>query len=227
MEIPLQRSLPITVIPCCVDIENFNPASIVDTDKAALREKLGIEPTTTVLSYVGSVGTWYLLPEMVHFFSRWLLKIPNSVFLFITPDNPSSIMIAADAKGIAADRVIIRSSSRADMPLHISISDYSLFFIRPSFSKQASSPTKLGEILAMGIPVICNRGVGDVAESVEGHSVGWVLDALQVEEYDRVIAKVDLTAFDATQIRAAALAQYSLKEGVRQYAGVYQRLIPS
>jgi glycosyltransferase involved in cell wall biosynthesis len=219
--------LPITVIPCCVDIENFNPASIVDTDKAALREKLGIEPTTTVLSYVGSVGTWYLLPEMVHFFSRWLLKIPNSVFLFITPDNPSSIMIAADAKGIAADRVIIRSSSRADMPLHISISDYSLFYIRPSFSKQASSPTKLGEILAMGIPVICNRGVGDVAESVEGHSVGWVLDTLQVEEYDRVIANVDQTAFDATHIRSAALAQYSLKEGVRQYAGVYQRLIPS
>ena len=226
-EIPVQRSLPITVIPCCVDVEHFNPASIVDADKAALREKLGIEPTTTVLSYVGSVGTWYLLPEMMLFFNRWLYKFPDSIFLFITPDNPASILIEAEANGISADRIIIRSSSRTDMPLHISISDYSLFFIRPSFSKQASSPTKLGEILAMGIPVICNRGVGDVAESVEGHSVGWVLDTLQVEEYDRVIANVDQTAFDATHIRSAALAQFSLDEGVRQYAGVYQRLIPS
>ena len=34
----------------------------------------------------------------------------------------------------------------------------------PSFSKKASCPTKMGEIMNLGVPVICNKGVGDVEE---------------------------------------------------------------
>lgn len=224
-EIPSKRALPITVIPCCVDTTHFDPRSINDTDKKLLRHMLGIKSNTTVLSYVGSVDTWYMLPEMLHLFSRWLLQLPDSIFLFITPDPPQLIMNASSAIGISSNRIVIRSAIRSEMPLHISISDYSLFFIRPSFSKQASSPTKLGELMAMGVPVICNGGVGDVAEFVQDSSVGCVVDLFNELEYDRVIAEAIQTTFDKTRIREAAVAQFSLDSGVRQYASVYEQLI--
>jgi hypothetical protein len=51
--------------------------------------------------------------------------------------------------------------------LNISLFDTSIFFIRPTYSKKASSPTKQGEIMAMGIPLICNYGVGDTDEIVK------------------------------------------------------------
>ncbi|MEI9956314.1 MAG: hypothetical protein WDM90_08440 [Ferruginibacter sp.] len=51
------------------------------------------------------------------------------------------------------------------MPLLLSLSQFSVFFIKPCYSKQSSSPTKHGEIMAMGIPLITNSGVGDVEKN--------------------------------------------------------------
>jgi len=42
------------------------------------------------------------------------------------------------------------------------LSNASLFFIKPVWSKKASSPTKLAELMGLGIPVFSNSGVGDV-----------------------------------------------------------------
>ena len=38
-----------------------------------------------------------------------------------------------------------------------------LCFILPAFSKRASAPTKLGEMLGCGLPVVANP-IGDVAQ---------------------------------------------------------------
>ena len=37
-----------------------------------------------------------------------------------------------------------------------------IFFIKPTFSKKASMPTRLGEYLASGVPCLCNTGIGDI-----------------------------------------------------------------
>lgn len=50
----------------------------------------------------------------------------------------------------------------------------------------ASSPTKHGEIMAMGIPVITNAGVGDVKEIVLQNEAGYVLESLNGDEYRQV-----------------------------------------
>ena len=48
----------------------------------------------------------------------------------------------------------------------VSACDAALFFIRSCYSKQASCPTKFGECLACGVPVVANGGVGDVGETL-------------------------------------------------------------
>ena len=49
-------------------------------------------------------------------------------------------------------------------------------FIKPFYSKIASSPTKYAESLAMGIPVISNRGIGDIDELTEYLEAGKIID---------------------------------------------------
>ena len=67
------------VIPCCTDENLFQSKNISDK-----REELGIKKDDFILSYVGSIGTWYMLDEMLDFFKVLNEKKPNAKFLFIT-----------------------------------------------------------------------------------------------------------------------------------------------
>src|SRR5438552_13503857 len=98
--------------------------------------------------------------EMMNFFAAMKTKIPGAIFLFITHDNHEKILRMAASKGIAADDIRIQSASRNEVTLYLSVSDWSIFFIKDVYSKKASSPTKQAEIMAMGIPIICND-IGD------------------------------------------------------------------
>ena len=45
---------------------------------------------------------------------------------------------------------------------YIGVSDFSIFLYYLFFQKKHPPPTKMGEIMNLGIPIICNTGVGDV-----------------------------------------------------------------
>jgi hypothetical protein len=120
-----------------------------------------------VLSYIGSIGTWYLLDEMLHFFSHLKQKVPFAKFLFLTPDNKNDILEKATKYNLTKEDFIIQFTQRKNIPKIAHASDYSIFFIKPAYSKKSSSPTKMGELLAMGIPLICNNNVGDVEEIIK------------------------------------------------------------
>ena len=40
----------------------------------SLKETLGISDDDFVISYLGSIGTWYMLPEMLDFFKKLGLR---------------------------------------------------------------------------------------------------------------------------------------------------------
>jgi glycosyltransferase involved in cell wall biosynthesis len=212
----------ITVIPCCVDMELFDPEKIRDTQLETLRKALQIEKKNTVLGYVGSIGTWYMLEEMLDFFKVQFEKNEQLLFLFITNEPIATIYKIAVKKGIPKTALRIASTTHKYVPLHIALFDFSVFFIRPSFSKQASSPTKQGELMAMGVPVICNNKVGDTASIVNTHHSGKIVEDFDHESY----AKIELTNtdFDAANIRQQADKVFGLKNGVVAYWKVYSDL---
>ncbi len=219
------QPVPVKVIPCCADLEHFSRTNINQNELSKYRTELGISENDFVVSYLGSVGTWYLPDEMLCFFKRLLLKKPDAKFLFITGDNPSEILGRAEKLNIPKDKFIIRKASRKEVPYFILLSKFSLFFIQPLFSKKGSSPTKHGEILGMGIPVVCNSGVGDVDRIVRDTQSGLLVEKFDDAEYDKIISQIDsLLQTTPEKLRAAAEKYYSLEEGVKKYLAVYNRL---
>lgn len=216
----LKSSPPeIEVIPCCVDLDLFDPNSTNSQDK---RSALGISDDTFVLGYVGSIGTWYMLPEMLDYFKSLLENRPDARFLFVTGESPSKIESLAESKGISKDHLIIHSALHKDVPAYISIMNMSIFFIRSSYSKKASSPTKQGEIMAMGIPLVCNSGIGDTDEIVRKYHAGTVIDSFNQESYKEAIhsSKKENTK----EIIHGAYEYFSLDEGVKKYLKVYKSI---
>jgi glycosyltransferase involved in cell wall biosynthesis len=143
----------VTVIPCCVDLGIFNPAKVTVEKQAALRTTLGLSANDYIVLYLGSIGTWYLWNDMVSFYKKIKAQRPSAKFLVLTPDQH---LVNGD------DSFIVLAAAREEVPVYISISNLSVCFIKPSFSKKGSSATKMAEVLAMGIPVVTNAGWGDV-----------------------------------------------------------------
>ncbi len=223
---------PIQVIPCCVDTNLFRDleggirnAELKNSipENAKTPPSVAGEPIT--ISYLGSLGTWYLLDEMLLFFKRLLHYRPGSQFLFITPDDPAMIQQAAMRLGIPVSQLRIQKAERKEVPVLLAQSQLSIFFIKPSYSKKASSPTKMGEILAMGIPVICNANVGDANYLMETYNAGGLVHEFSETEFDRVIAQLDAyLQLSPTSLRQTALDYFELQKGVDLYEEVYKKV---
>lgn len=215
--------VPIAVIPCCADLQHFNRNAVSEQRTNEVREQLNINPTDYVLTYLGSLGTWYMCKEMMDFAHQLQAHKPNMVFLLITSDKPDSVHRLATQYGIHNLRVV--AANREDVPAYLSVSSASVFFIKPTFSKQASSPTKMGELLGMGIPIVANAGVGDVDAIIADTHSGVVVNQFTAQEYDKAIAELDkLSLLPPEHFTNAAQAYYSLEMGVERYAKVYEAL---
>jgi len=219
------HKIPIQVIPCCADLEHFSLERIKPDDQQRLRTELNISTTDFVISYLGSIGTWYLLDEMMDFFSCLVTQIPRAKFLFITPDDASIILEKARQKGIDEKKLIIRTASRKEVPVFLSLSALSIYFIKPAYSKKASSPTKTAEILGLGIPIITNAGIGDSAELLEKSGTGLLISTFDTENYLCIIKQFSvLLSVDKRKMIAVSHAHFSLNKGVELYQSVYDQL---
>ena len=96
----LPHQAPIEVIPCCTDTNIFAKDKIKKEQANGFKQALNISDNDYILSYLGSVGTWYMLNEMLDFFKTLLKTKPNAKFLFISQDNPNEIKRKAEEKGI-------------------------------------------------------------------------------------------------------------------------------
>ncbi|RDC64106.1 glycosyltransferase [Adhaeribacter pallidiroseus] len=218
------KTAPIQVIPCSADFDLF--ALITPEQRTKSRNLLKINQDALVLSYLGSVGVWYMLDEMLMLFARIKENYKDAVFLFITPEPANVILAAAHKFNLKDTDFIIRSATRKEVPLYTSASNINVFFIKQSYSKIASSPTKLGEILAMGLPVICNSKVGDVEEIINYTNSGYVIDTFDKENYDKIVDLIPSLLQNIPQmIRDKSFSYYDLNKAIEKYASIYEYLV--
>ena len=220
-----EMTAPITVIPCCADFDHF----VVPADAArqAMRADLGIAPDALVLSYLGSLGTWYMLDEMLRLFAAAVRQRDDVQLLFITRDwrdEHEALLNSMDLQALR-HRIHVRSASRDQVPLLLGASDIMLSFIKPAYSKMASSPTKLAEAFALGIPVISSAGVGDVDQITLDMDAGAVIDLNDIQAFDKLASELDLIrAKGGPGLRARARKRFGLEVAEASYRQVYAEL---
>jgi len=213
---------PIEVIPCCVDLQRFRPDPI---GRADARRQLGAGDRL-VLVYSGTLGSWYRAEDMARLFSAIRRRRP-ALFAVYTRSDPAIMHEAFARQGVAADDVQVRPVAPRDMPRFLAAGDAAVSFIQPAFSKAASSPTKVAEYLAVGLPVVMNRGIGDSDILIDREPAVVDAGALQPDQVE--VAADRLLALDprlaAVVARQAAERWFSLdRVGVTRYRELYERL---
>lgn len=213
---------PHAVIPCSADLRVFHPST--DARIAARRELgWGEEPA---LVYAGSLGSWYRLEEMLDLFLVAREALPGLRFLILTPQ----LRVARDAIQArqVGDRVVARRVLPDEIPRHLAACDAGICFIGPHGSKIASSPTKFGEYLATGLPVITNPWIGD-ARDLAGEPPWILVDEFSTTTYREAAEHLRALMADPFGMRQTACAlarrEFALETAVDRYHGLYLEVL--
>jgi len=133
------------------------------------------------------------------------------------------------ARGIGEDQFTIRSVAASDVPSYLAAGDVGLSFIKPCFSKIASSPTKNGEYLACGLPLIINAGIGDSDSLVIDWQAGVLIKELNEPSFDRAYGELKgFTNNNGVKAKARQVAERLFDLDTiagERYAGLYEKVL--
>jgi glycosyltransferase involved in cell wall biosynthesis len=224
---PIKNPAPITVIPCCTDFTLFDPNTIERSTTIRLRKSLDIPSESFVLGYIGGISTWYMPAEMFGFFNALLDLRPDAYFLIITQEDKEQLIYLAQSNNVPLHKIRVTRTDRKNTPEYLSVFDASVFFIKQAFSKQASSPTKMGELMCMDIPMVSNTGVGDTAEMIRDTGSGAVISNFNQEAYKEAAITL-LKVFNSKKpgrIRKEGIKLFGLPQGGKKYMEMYHHLL--
>ncbi|MDT4952886.1 MAG: hypothetical protein QOJ02_1024 [Acidobacteriota bacterium] len=219
------RNVPHEVVPCCADLEKFR----VDlSSRLGRRAELNVQDKFLVV-YSGSIGSWYLTDQMADLFKTLLEMRPDAHFLWLTPGDHNSIKALMRERGVTTTQYTVRSVQSAEVPSYLSASDVGIAFYRPGFSKLATSPVKVAEYLACGLPVIINAGIGDSDALVTREGVGALVSNFATEEYTNAVKTVIglLHDVEAVRRRSRGVSEklFDVRGvGLERYARLYEQV---
>jgi len=121
---------------------------------------------------------------------------------------------------VPREKISFVSADRDEVPAFLTMAHASVIFIRADLSKAGCSPTKLAELFACGVPVIANRGVGDMDRIIDPETNGSVLTSDLSDDSLRDAVKRLLSIAKVVPIRENS-RRFDLPAGVAKYASVY------
>ncbi|MBT5400153.1 glycosyltransferase [bacterium] len=214
-----QSDKDIYVIPTCTNLDVFKPKYVSDIE---VKNRFDL-----VLGYIGSVGTFYLFDEVLKSIKALNENKIKTKLLIINRGQHDYIKSKIDEAGISKKNIELKSVPYEKVSEEINKVDAGIFYIKPTFSKRSSSPTRLGEFLGCGKPCISNYGVGDTQKVLENNNVGVVLNGFSDNDHKMGVTKLVKLVNDpgiASRCVDVAKDVYSLDIGVDCYNEIYSKV---
>lgn len=212
------------IIPSCVDISRFTGS---DSKDNAFLARHNLE-NRFIFVYLGKIGTWYMLDQMLDFFATSREIFTNPIFLFLTPDSQDFIVHMASAKGLSEQYIKVVEPAYSQIPEFLKNADCGITFINP-YRRYNSSPIKFGEYLASGLPVVINAGIGDTDKIIEKEGTGVIVRSFSNADY-LTTARQLKQLFGARngikqRCKYVASKYLLLEDGIKRYQDIYSKLL--
>lgn len=188
-----------------------------------IRKKYNISNDSFLFLYVGSLGTKYAVKEMEIIYEEFSKKRKSSCII-LTGDKNYLEQIIPNYKD---KNIIIKKVKPQEVSQYISAADIGFALIYPMFSMKGAVPTKLGEYLLCGLPVIASKGIGDTERILQNFPECYLFDhsldlKKQLPEINAFIKHSVLA--DKEKIREKALQYFSLESAAESYMKAFEKL---
>ena len=134
-----------------------------------------------------------------------------------------------ELRGLTKDDFRVTKIDPGEIPRHLRAADVALAIMLPSFARRSTSPTKLAEYFAAGLPVIVTAGIGDVDAHVAESRGGVLLRSFDEAAYNEALDAIEELRRDpclAARCQAEARLRYDLREvGGKRYLRLYEAIL--
>lgn len=213
------------VIPCCADLERFRFDAQA---RARRRQELGLTDQFTIV-YSGSLAGWNLTEKMADFFASFVRRNTRTHLLWLTTGSHTRVRELMSSRGVGEDHFSVLAVAAAGVPSYLAAADAGLAFVKSCFSRLAASPTKNGEYLACGLPLIINAGVGDTDALVNDWRAGVLVSEFSEEQYALAADSIEaMAAAPGARDKARRVAEqlFDLETvAAERYASLYQSVL--
>lgn len=148
------------VVPCCVG------SIATGSKRQVLRKDWGIADDETVIVYSGTTAAYQHLHDLtIPFMKVMAAQNPKVRLAFLSSEleKIKKLLIDADAYN---ERVILKSMPQQDVADALTACDIGILVRKPTLVNQVANPVKIAEYMAAGLPLIIERGVGGVADTL-------------------------------------------------------------
>ena len=220
---------PFEVIPCCVDLDRFTLPD--QAARTAAKARLGFAGRRVVV-HIGAIDGWVPTQEAARVMAAAYHRDPRTTIVVLTQSPTAPAMQRAlEAEGVVVDgdRCVIRGAAPDAVPAYLQAADVGLALYKAGVAKVCSSPTRLAEYLASGVPVLGSAGIGDMDTVIVDDRTGVVLTAWDPATVARAWADMETLERDPnlpTRCRRSAETRFHLREiaGAR-YRRLYRRVM--
>ncbi len=221
------EELKINVIPCCVDLNHFDYKIVNQESKILYEKKYNLKKEDLVICYLGSLSTVYMFDEVLKVVAEIEKKYSKFKFLIFTHEEKSLVEKKIfNSYIINKEYIYIDSLLRNEVPIALSVCDYSIFFCKPTKSRKGTSPTRLAELIACGVKIISNKDIGDSEKQIKANNLGYVFQGFDDIDYSTFISNHNLSkSFLKEPLFETAKKLFSLEDGILKYQGIYHRMI--
>jgi hypothetical protein len=202
-KLPLLR----TVVPTAVDLDRFKLNSLMPTKIRAL--------------FSGTYNDYYDL-ELSALFMEELRKQIVVETHWARPLESNKFHI-----GVGEGKVFpATQAGMAELIPNYSFG-VSICKLDAGSSLSAAMPTKIGEFLASGRPIVVNRGLGDMDQFLKEFNVGVILDGSQSNLAESATKLISLISDPETPNSCRALAEkyFSMDVGANKYLDLYSQML--
>tara|TARA_A100001015_G_scaffold302411_1_gene390569 strand:+ start:570 stop:2723 length:2154 start_codon:yes stop_codon:yes gene_type:complete len=211
----------IIVIPCYVDIDLFNKN--ISKNQIDLKNELRVPKNSKIICYLGSIGGFYLINEMLSFFLELKKKHHEYYLLIITRQIDEFKYLVKKLNNPLLDKSIFyKNLEYNEVPKYLMNVKFSIFFLKNSDARIGTCPIKFAESIALGVPVICNTGVGDLDRYFKENNIGAIIDLQKNSTKEFLINNIDkLENLSKKKIKKYALDNFSIKNAFYKYKLLY------
>lgn len=204
----------LVVIPTCADLDRFVPAAS--------------PPARRVIGFLGTMlSGWFRVDWLRAFLEAGLRRDPTLEIELTTRDDPGRLREVLGKE--LAERPVIAPARPAEVPSVLQGQFASvMFYAGGQVSELGRSPTRMGEILGCGLPVVANEGVGDVARIIREYRVGILVRSAASQDMETAWVELEALLTDpdlAARCRSAAEAVFSLSAGTDSYRRLYADIL--
>ena len=175
-------------LPCCVRSEKFHMS---EAARQAKRAQLGIEDKF-VFVYLGTLSAWQWPEALFATFAQIVHKRPDSFLYLLVPaaDHAKAEALLATFN-IPAESCWMQEVPHAEVGSMLGIADAGLMLRKFHPVNFVSCPTKCGEYLAAGVPIIASHDIGDISELVDKEQGGIIIsptdEGMRPDDLKRVV----------------------------------------